>query len=54
MLRQIKRLDALVPYLVADNWVTFFLTLIVAALVAAGSAAIGDDVDGSPSSSASS
>jgi hypothetical protein len=36
VLRQIKRLDGLVPYLVADNWATFFLTLISAALAAAG------------------
>jgi len=36
VLRQIKRMDALVPYLVADNWVTFFVTLIFGALTAAG------------------
>jgi hypothetical protein len=35
-LRQLKRLDGFVPYLVADNWTTFFLTLISTALVAAG------------------
>ena len=28
VLRQLKRMDGLVPYLVADNWATFFLTLI--------------------------
>lgn len=27
VLNQIKRLDALVPYLVAENWVTFYLSL---------------------------
>jgi len=26
LLRQLKRLDGLVPYLVADNWASFFLT----------------------------
>jgi hypothetical protein len=36
VLRQLKRLDGLVPYLVADNWATFFLTLISAAIAAAG------------------
>jgi hypothetical protein len=36
VLRQIKRMDALIPYLVADNWVTFFVTLIFGALLAAG------------------
>lgn len=36
VLRQVNRLDGLVPYLVADNWATFFLTLISAALAAAG------------------
>jgi hypothetical protein len=36
VLRQIGRIDGLVPYLVADNWATFFLTLISAALAAAG------------------
>lgn len=36
VLRQLKRLDGLVPYVVADNWATFFLTLISTALVAAG------------------
>jgi hypothetical protein len=35
-LRQLKRLDGFVPYLVADNWTTLFLTLISTALVAAG------------------
>ena len=41
VLRQLKRLDGLVPYLVADNWATFFLTLISGALAAAG-------IDGDP------
>jgi len=27
VLRQLKRSDALVPYIVADNWATFFLTI---------------------------
>ena len=36
VLRQVRRMDGLVPYLVADNWATFFLTLISAALAAAG------------------
>ena len=27
VLRQLKRLDGLVPYLVADNWATFYITL---------------------------
>jgi hypothetical protein len=36
VLRQVGRMDGLVPYLVADNWATFFLTLISAALAAAG------------------
>jgi hypothetical protein len=36
VLRQIGRMDGLVPYLVADNWATFFLTLVSAALAAAG------------------
>jgi hypothetical protein len=26
LLRQVKRLDGLVPYLVADNWASFFIT----------------------------
>jgi hypothetical protein len=38
VLRQVGRLDGLVPYLVADNWATFFLTLISAAIAAAGAA----------------
>ena len=41
VLRQLKRMDGLVPYLVADNWATFFLTLISGALAAAG-------IDGDP------
>jgi hypothetical protein len=36
VLRQVNRIDGLVPYLVADNWATFFLTLVSAALAAAG------------------
>ncbi|HWA18436.1 MAG TPA: hypothetical protein VG757_05520 [Devosia sp.] len=36
VLRQLKRMDGLLPYLVADNWATFFLTLISTALAAAG------------------
>lgn len=36
VLRQVGRLDGLTPYLVADNWATFFLTLISAAIAAAG------------------
>lgn len=36
VLRQLKRMDGLVPYLVADNWATFFLTLISGGLAAAG------------------
>jgi hypothetical protein len=27
VLRQLKRLDGLVPYLVADNWATFYVTI---------------------------
>jgi len=41
VLRQLKRMDGLVPYLIADNWATFFLTLISGALAAAG-------IDGDP------
>lgn len=36
VLRQLKRMDGLVPYLVADNWATFFLTLVASAISAAG------------------
>jgi hypothetical protein len=36
VLRQLKRMDGLLPYLVADNWATFFLTLVSAALASAG------------------
>ena len=36
VLRQLKRLDGLVPYLVADNWVTFFITLLSTGLMLAG------------------
>lgn len=41
VLRQIKRLGALVPYLIADNWADFFLTLVLGAILAAG---IGSDI----------
>ena len=34
VLRQLKRMDGLLPYVVADNWATFFLTLISGALAA--------------------
>lgn len=36
VLRQLKRMDGLLPYLVADNWATFFVTLVAIALAAAG------------------
>ena len=36
VLRQVNRMDGLLPYLVADNWATFFLTLVSAAIAAAG------------------
>lgn len=36
VLRQIKRLDGLRPYLVADNWATFFLSLITTFLALLG------------------
>lgn len=36
VLRQLKRIDGLVPYLVADNWASFFITLISAAVTALG------------------
>jgi len=36
MLRQIKRLDTLVPYLIADNWMNFFVALLLGACLAAG------------------
>jgi hypothetical protein len=36
VLRQVNRMDGLVPYLVADNWATFFLTLVSAAIAAGG------------------
>jgi hypothetical protein len=36
VLRQLKRLDGLVPYLVADNWATFFITLASTALALVG------------------
>jgi len=36
VLRQLKRLDGLIPYLVADNWATFFVTLISTGLALVG------------------
>jgi len=36
VLRQLKRLDGLVPYLVADNWATFFITIGSTLLALAG------------------
>lgn len=36
VLRQLKRLDGLIPYLVADNWATFFVTIASTALVLFG------------------
>lgn len=36
VLRQLKRMDGLVPFLVADNWATFFVMLVPSALAAAG------------------
>lgn len=38
MLRQIGRLDGLMPYLVADNWATFYITLLSALLSVTGMA----------------
>lgn len=35
-LRQLKRLDGFVPYLVADNWATFFVTIGSSLLVLVG------------------
>lgn len=35
-LNQMKRLDGLVPYLVADNWATFFITIATSLLAVAG------------------
>jgi hypothetical protein len=40
VLNQVKRMDALVAYVIADNWGSFFLTLFLAALVDAG---VGSD-----------
>ncbi|AKR58102.1 hypothetical protein XM25_20375 [Devosia sp. H5989] len=40
-LRQMKRLDGFVPYLVAENWATFFLSLITLVLALFG---LGGDV----------
>lgn len=36
VLRQLKRMDGLVPYLVADNWATFFVTIVSTLLVIFG------------------
>lgn len=36
VLRQLKRLDGLVPYLVADNWSTFYVTLATTVLALVG------------------
>ncbi len=36
VLRQLGRLDGFTPYLIADNWATFFFTLISLALVVVG------------------
>lgn len=36
VLKQLKRMDGLVPYLVADNWATFFITLFSNGLMLAG------------------
>lgn len=36
VLRQLKRLDGFVPYLVAENWATFFLSVIAALLALLG------------------
>jgi len=35
-LRQMKRLDGFVPYLVAENWATFFLSVVTAILALLG------------------
>ncbi|HHY48848.1 MAG TPA: hypothetical protein GYA10_03790 [Alphaproteobacteria bacterium] len=36
VLRQIRRLDGLVPYLVADNWATFYITIATSLLAIVG------------------
>ena len=36
VLRQLKRLDAFVPYLTADNWATFFVTAISSVFLVLG------------------
>lgn len=36
LLRQIGRLDGLIPYLVADNWATFYITILSTILTFAG------------------
>jgi hypothetical protein len=41
VLRQLGRLDGLVPYLVADNWATFFITLVSTLLTLIG---VGDEL----------
>ena len=41
VLRQLGRLDGLVPYVVADNWATFFITLVSTVLSIVG---VGDEI----------
>lgn len=41
VLRQLGRLDGLVPYLVADNWATFFITFLSTILTLIG---VGDEI----------
>jgi hypothetical protein len=36
VLRQVKRLDGLMPYLITDNWATFFITLATSLLAFVG------------------
>lgn len=36
VLRQLKRLDGLIPYLVADNWATFYITIATSLLALVG------------------
>ena len=36
VLRQLRRMDALLPYMVSYNWLNFFATLILGAIFAAG------------------
>ena len=35
-LHQLKRLDGLIPYIVADNWATFFITIVTGFLAVIG------------------